>query len=368
MAFHSRYYERRAFDLPRSYLYYEHSAKVFIGDLVDLKQGEGRVSDYAREFQRLLSQAPRMRREDEIDAFIAGLPTTSARDVRRARPRDLTDAIYLAREAEREEDARNVDNCRKPYGDRRSYDHRRISDNRRTREENKPDKGGLHLDLCQSIIDELQHMMKIIDEDMTRSTTPSTPTTSTTDNAADPCEKNCAEAMLGEVDVAAKAEEPLQITKVDKAEEPHHSVKVDKVVKVDTDIHGSCVSRLRVPKVTRVSAERRHGIQPIVTPRLHPCRAQTKRPRRRAHTRRQRRLHPRRRMHCEHATPSLLRRAHRDALRLQHRRQILGRRRFNLEDKVDLNGGSNVMAKKGQKGHEQYPRYCSSVNSTRVVL
>lgn len=81
-----------------------HSTSGPLGDLANLKQHNSRADVYAREFQRLLARTPRLSRQDQIELFTAGLSSTLAAEVRRDRPRDLADAMGLAREAERRED------------------------------------------------------------------------------------------------------------------------------------------------------------------------------------------------------------------------------------------------------------------------
>jgi hypothetical protein len=81
-----------------------HSTSGPLGDLANLKQHNNRAEVYARDFQRLLARAPRVSRQDQIELFTAGLSPTLSAEVHRDRPRDLSDAIGLAREAERRED------------------------------------------------------------------------------------------------------------------------------------------------------------------------------------------------------------------------------------------------------------------------
>jgi hypothetical protein len=69
-----------------------------------MKQHNNRAEVYARDFQRLLARAPRVSRQDQIKLFMVGLSPTLSVEVRRDQPRDLSDAIGLAREAERQED------------------------------------------------------------------------------------------------------------------------------------------------------------------------------------------------------------------------------------------------------------------------
>jgi hypothetical protein len=81
-----------------------HSTLASLGDLANLKQHNNRAEVYARDFQRLLARAPRVSQQDQIEMFTAGLSPTLSAEVRRDRHRDLSDAIGLAREAERRED------------------------------------------------------------------------------------------------------------------------------------------------------------------------------------------------------------------------------------------------------------------------
>ncbi|KAG8047725.1 hypothetical protein GUJ93_ZPchr0008g12197 [Zizania palustris] len=70
-----------------------------LGDLVNLKNDNRSVDEYACEFHWLLARVPRMQREDQIETFVAGLCRALGADVRRERPHDLAKPIRAAREA-----------------------------------------------------------------------------------------------------------------------------------------------------------------------------------------------------------------------------------------------------------------------------
>lgn len=72
-----------------------HSTSSPLGDLAKLKQ-KGISKTFAR--------VPRVSRQDQIELFTTGLSPTLSVEVRRDRPRDLANAISLAREAEQRED------------------------------------------------------------------------------------------------------------------------------------------------------------------------------------------------------------------------------------------------------------------------
>lgn len=72
-----------------------HSTSGPLGDLAKLKQ-KGISKTFAR--------APRVSRQDQIELFTTELSPTLSVEVRRDRPRNLANAIGLAREAEQRED------------------------------------------------------------------------------------------------------------------------------------------------------------------------------------------------------------------------------------------------------------------------
>ena len=71
-----------------------------MGELSKLQQG-GTVEEYQRRFEQLAARAGPLTTEQEVEIFISGLQEYIALEVELHRPRDLLNAMSLARLYER---------------------------------------------------------------------------------------------------------------------------------------------------------------------------------------------------------------------------------------------------------------------------